>query len=87
MKVRDILLAKGRQVYSVSPDNSVQDVVRVLMAHRIGAALVIDEDGITRGIITERDVLRECLDGADRLDAGQVRSAMTTDLVVGAARR
>jgi len=83
MKVRDILHAKGRQVYTVSPDETVHDVVRVLMAHRIGALLVVDGDGLTRGIITERDVLRECLDGADRLDQVQVRHAMTTDLVVG----
>jgi CBS domain-containing protein len=83
MKVRDILLAKGPKVYTVSPDNSLQDVVQVLMAHRIGAALVIDDDGITRGIITERDVLRECLDHADRLHEVPVRLAMTTDVVVG----
>jgi CBS domain-containing protein len=83
MKVRDILLAKGANVYSVSPDNSLQDVVRVLMAHRIGAALVVDDDGITRGIITERDVLRECLDRADRLHEVPVRLAMTSDVVVG----
>jgi CBS domain-containing protein len=83
MKVRDILRAKGCQVYTVSPDETVHDVVRVLMAHRIGALLVVDADGLTRGIITERDVLRECLDGADRLDQVFVRHAMTTDLVVG----
>jgi CBS domain-containing protein len=83
MKVRDILQAKGRQVYTVSPDETVQDAVRVLMAHRIGALLVVDVEGVTRGIITERDVLRECLDGADRLDCVPIRTAMTTDIVVG----
>ena len=83
MKVRDILLAKGTKVYSVSPDNSLQDVVQVLMAHRIGAALVIDDGGLTRGIITERDVMRECLDHADRLHEVLVQFAMTTDVVVG----
>lgn len=83
MKVRDILLAKGREVYTVSPRDTVQDVVRVLMAHRIGALLVVDDQGLTHGIITERDVLRECLDGADRLGEIPVRAAMTADLVVG----
>lgn len=83
MKVRDVLLAKGEQVYSISPYQTMQDVVRVLMAHRIGALLVVDE-GRMVGIITERDVLRECLDGADRLASILVRDAMTRDLVVGA---
>lgn len=83
MKVRDILLAKGDRVFTIFPHETVQDVVRVLMAHRIGALLVVDERGRTSGIITERDVLRECLHGAERLDQIPVSSAMTTNLVVG----
>lgn len=83
MKVRDVLRAKGTQVFTVFPHESVQDVVRLLMAHRVGAALVIDAHGHMAGIITERDVLRECLHGADRLDRITVREAMTTNLVVG----
>jgi CBS domain-containing protein len=83
MKVRDILFAKGAQVFTVFPHESVQDVVRVLMAHRIGALLVVDAHGQMAGIITERDVLRECLCGADRLGQIAVSEAMTTDLVVG----
>lgn len=83
MKVRDVLQAKGDQVFSISPYQTMADVVRVLIAHRIGALLVVDE-GRTVGIITERDVLRECLDGADRLGAITVRDSMTRDLVVGA---
>lgn len=83
MKVRDILNAKGDQVFTVSPYQTMQDVVRVLMAHRIGALLVVEEDGRTVGIVTERDVLRECLDGADRLAGIFVRDAMTRDIVVG----
>jgi CBS domain-containing protein len=82
MKVRDVLQAKGDHVFTVSPYHTMQDVVRVLMAHRIGALLVVDE-GRTVGIVTERDVLRECLDGADRLGLIEVRDAMTRDLVVG----
>ena len=83
MKVRDILRAKGDQVFSVSPYQTMQDVVRILMAHRIGALLVVEEGGRTVGIVTERDVLRECLDGADRLAHIPVRDAMTRELVVG----
>ncbi|MEO8484618.1 MAG: CBS domain-containing protein [Acidobacteriota bacterium] len=83
MKVRDVLHTKGSQVHAVDPDASIQDVVDGLMAHRIGALLVIDRDGITRGIVTERDVLRECVGGAHRLHTTPVYTAMTADLVVG----
>lgn len=83
MRVCDILTAKGDQVFTVSPYHTMQDVVRVLMAHRIGALLVIDSDGRIAGIVTERDVLRECLVGAHRLSSIAVRDAMTRELVVG----
>jgi len=83
MRVRDVLLTKGHDVHAVTPDESVQDVVSALMAYRIGALLVIDREGITRGIVTERDVLRECVAGADRLHEIPVRAAMTADVVVG----
>jgi CBS domain-containing protein len=83
MKVRDILVTKGDQVYTVFPHQTVQDAVRILMQHRIGALLVMDEHGGVAGIITERDVLRECSMGADRLERIPVQEAMTTNLVVG----
>jgi CBS domain-containing protein len=83
MKVRDVLHTKGHQVHAVAPDASIQDVVHALMAHRIGALLVIGDDGITQGIVTERDVLRECAGGADRLHRVPAGAAMTADLVVG----
>jgi CBS domain-containing protein len=83
MKVRDVLYTKGREVHTVSPEASIQEAVHALMAHRIGALLVIDHEGVTRGIVTERDVLRECAGGPERLRVVPVRSAMSTDLVVG----
>lgn len=83
MKVREILFSKGDHVFTVFPHESVQDAVRILMKHRIGALLVMDTHGGVAGIITERDVLRECVHGADRLDRITVRDAMTTNLVVG----
>lgn len=83
MKVRDILLTKGDQVFTVHPDQTVEDVVSSLMKHRIGSLLVVGRDGRMAGIITERDVLRECLGGAERLSGILVRDAMTRDLVVG----
>jgi len=48
----------------------------------VGALLVLDDDGHPVGIISERDVLRECLHHG--VDLGRVRVAevMTRDLVV-----
>jgi CBS domain-containing protein len=83
MKLRDVLRDKGSHVYTIGPDHTVQDAVRVLMQHRIGALLVVDGEGAVVGIITERDVLRECQDRSEQLAALPVRAAMTRDVIVG----
>jgi CBS domain-containing protein len=82
MKVRDILQVKGSQVYSIGPDQTVLDAVAVLMEHRIGALLVRDGTGAVVGVISERDVLRECLHRSTALGDIAVRDAMTPDLIV-----
>ncbi|PYM35342.1 MAG: hypothetical protein DME17_12985 [Candidatus Rokuibacteriota bacterium] len=83
MKLRDILRVKGHDVYTVRPDQTVQDAVKILMQHRVGALLVEDAERRAVGIITERDVLRECVDRAAELSHVPVREAMTRDLIIG----
>ncbi len=82
MKVRDILKVKGSQVYTIGPDQTVLDAVAILMQHRIGALLVREATGTVSGIISERDVLRECLRRSADLGRIPVREVMTRDLVV-----
>ena len=83
MKLRDILQVKGSHVYTVRPEQTVQEAVALLVQHRIGALLAQDAHGRTVGIISERDVLRECVDRSDQLAQIKVRDAMTKDLTVG----
>ena len=82
MKVRDILKVKGSQLYTIGPDQTVLDAVAILMQHRIGALLVRDATGTVSGIISQRDVLRECLHRSADLGRIPVREVMTRDLVV-----
>ena len=42
----------------VRPYSTVADAIRVMVAHHVGAAAVIDAKGVV-GIFTERDVLRK----------------------------
>src|SRR3990172_9148920 len=83
MTLRDILQVKGSQVYTVRPDQTVQDAVGILMQHRVGALLVVDAQGSGVGLISERDILRECLHRSDQLGRIPVREAMTRDLIIG----
>ena len=82
MKVRYILKVKGSQVHSIGPDQTVLDAVALLVQHRIGALLVRDAAGAVAGILSERDVLRECLHRSAELGRISVQDAMTRDLIV-----
>ncbi|MEK6239152.1 MAG: CBS domain-containing protein, partial [Planctomycetales bacterium] len=85
--LQHILQQKGTQVYSTTPDATLQDVVHQLLDHGVGSLLVCGpacDDGSPNmvGIITERDVLKACAK-AKPLDQVSVESAMTTEIVTG----
>jgi CBS domain-containing protein len=83
MTLRDILQVKGNQVYTVRADQTVQEAVGILMQYRVGALLVVDAQGSGVGLISERDILRECLHRSDQLGRISVRDAMTRDVIIG----
>jgi len=61
--VEDILNAKGRDICSVRPDDTVYDAVRLMADKGIGSVLVMDDERLV-GILTERDYARKVvLDG------------------------
>jgi CBS domain-containing protein len=55
--VRHILEDKGRQVWSVRPDEKVFDAIKVMADKDVGSLVVLDGSKIV-GIITERDYAR-----------------------------
>lgn len=60
MLVRDVLNAKGREVWTTQVDQSLQEALHSLISKKIGALLVLNADQEEAGILTERDILREC---------------------------
>jgi len=85
MKIRDILHGKGAQVVTIGPDATIHDAMAALVAHRIGSLVVLDQQGKIVGIITERDILRECAARSERVKETKVREVMTTNLIIGLA--
>lgn len=83
MKIKDILQEKGANVVTIGPDRSVHEVIQTLVEHNIGSLIVKDAGGEIVGIITERDILRECAKGSGRLQKASVQDAMTTELIIG----
>lgn len=80
MTVRDVLNAKGRDVFSVAPTSSVFDALTLMAEKNIGALLVIDGDR-TLGIFTERDYARQVVLKGRASRETSVGDVMTTRVV------
>ena len=55
--VRDLIRRKGSQVFSIRPNDSVFDAMKMMAENNTGALLVIEADEVV-GIISERDCVR-----------------------------
>jgi len=55
--LRDIIRKKGNVVYSISPDATVFEAMKVMADDNAGALLVMS-DGRVEGILSERDCVR-----------------------------
>ena len=58
MTVDQILSAKGKEVFSVLPTNTVYEALTAMSEKNIGAILVIEDD-VLKGILSERDYARK----------------------------
>lgn len=80
MHLTQILSSKGGEVFSISPNATVAELVRRLHSHRVGALLVQDEADHVVGIVSERDVVRGMATDSKISDA-RVATIMTADVV------
>jgi CBS domain-containing protein len=56
--VRDVLREKGSTVYSIGPEDSVYDALKLMADKNVGALVVFEGDRMV-GIISERDYARK----------------------------
>ena len=93
MHVRDILKQKGSHVVTIEAGKTVRDAVLLLNEHGIGSLVVTEGSDDVCGIITERDILRECgeccTDSSGHADPvhcacrSLVKDVMTEEVIVG----
>ena len=80
MQVRE---GMSTMILTVGPGHTLRQAAAQMAERRVGAAVVLDPDGMGPGIITERDVLVSIGRGEDP-DTERVADHLTADLVFAA---
>ncbi len=77
LRVSDILKSKAKHLWTILPEASVLDALKLMAEKEIGALMVVDKKDKVVGIMTERDYARKiALKGKKSLDTS-VKEIMT----------
>lgn len=80
MKVSKILEDKGKDCFSIEPDQFLYEAVELMTQHKIGSLLVM-ENGNLKSIVTERDVMGAVGKYKDKISGIKVEDVMASSLV------
>ena len=81
MNVGQILKYKGRNVVVNHAEALIDDIVRELAEHKIGAVVIVDDARTVNGIVSERDVMWSLAQNGASCLRQPVKSIMTRDVV------
>lgn len=85
-RVREILNDKGAQVWSIAPDRTVFDALKLMGEKEVGALTVVVDDQLV-GVISERDYARKVILKGRTSRETQVREIMSTRVISTALDR
>ncbi|NNG27381.1 MAG: CBS domain-containing protein [Ignavibacteriaceae bacterium] len=80
MRVKELLKSKGRDVYSITPDATVYDALKLMAEKEIGAVVGLDGEKMV-GILSERDYARKVILSGKSSEETLVREIMTSDVM------
>ncbi len=75
--VRNLLEIKGKDIWSVTPDSTVYDALRLMADKDVGALVVMEGDALV-GIVSERDYARKLILHGKTSKDTLVREVMTS---------
>ena len=78
--IRKLLDDKGTEIWSIGPDASIYDAVKLMTLQDVGALAVVVE-GRLAGMISERDCARHIVRGERSAKETQVREIMTSEVI------
>jgi CBS domain-containing protein len=81
MNIAQILKAKGRAVATARPDATLLEIVNKLAQKKIGAIVIVGDNGEVAGIISERDVIRRLGERGAQALTEPVSQSMTSSVI------
>lgn len=78
--VKQILDSKGHDIWSLHPDGSVLDAVKLMAEKEVGALLVMEEAKLV-GIVSERDYARKVILKGRSSEGTRVAEIMTANVL------
>ena len=78
--LRDVIHKKGGEIYSIQPDASIFEALKVMADKNTGALLVL-ADGRVEGILSERDCVRRVELHGRTVRETQVKDIMTSKVL------
>ena len=79
-KVRQLLKAKGEQVWTISKDSTILDGLKLMAEKRIGSLPVLEGEQVV-GIFTERDFARRVGSDCRKPEETRIEEVMTRELI------
>ena len=80
IKVREMIYKKGGEVWSVKPDSTVFDALKLMADKNAGAVLVMDGNTVA-GILSERDCVRKVDLAGKSAKTAKVSEIMTSKVL------
>ena len=82
MKIKDIL-DTSRGLITANVDQKVSEAFNTLIVNKISCLPVIDGNGNLKGVIAERDILREVHDNPGGYGTRKVSEVMSNNIIIG----
>ncbi len=86
MTVGLVLKDKDNAIISVEPSASVLEIAKIISSRRIGAVLVLDDNGGVAGIVSERDVVKALAIHAGKATEMRAEDLMTRNVITATSR-
>lgn len=81
MTIDTVLAGKGTEVATIAKHATLRDAAAELARRRIGALVVVDDEGAVAGILSERDLVQCLAARGDATVSEAVSTAMTGEVI------